>query len=62
MADTTKPQNAKTRRLDRMRANPAADWSMDDVVSLCREHTIRCSPPSGGGSHWKVSIPRDVIF
>jgi antitoxin HicB len=29
-------------RLDRM-ANPAGDWSMDDVAALCREHGIRCS-------------------
>jgi antitoxin HicB len=50
-------------RLDRMRANPAADWSMDDVLSLCHEHGIRCNPPSGGGSHWKVSelTQRDIL-
>ena len=50
-------------RLDRMRANPAGDWSIDDVAALCREHAIRCTPPSGGGSHWKVSDPmqRDIL-
>lgn len=50
-------------RLDRMRANPAADWLIDDVVGLCREYGIRCSAPSGGGSHWKVSDPsqRDIL-
>jgi hypothetical protein len=46
-----------------MQANPAADWSMDDVASVCHEHAIRCSPPTGGGSHWKVSDPtqRDIL-
>jgi hypothetical protein len=50
-------------RLDQMRANPAGDWSIDDVAALCREHAIRCIPPSGGGSHWKVSDPtqRDIL-
>jgi hypothetical protein len=46
-----------------MRANPAADWTIDDVAALCREHVIRCTTPSGGGSHWKVSDPtqRDIL-
>jgi len=50
-------------RLDQMRVNPAGDWSIDDVAALCREHAIRCNPPSGGGSHWKVSDPtqRDIL-
>ena len=41
--------------LDRMRAAPAADWDIDDVIRLCREYDIRCSPPRGGGSHYKIS-------
>jgi hypothetical protein len=44
-------------RLDRMRSNPAGDWSMKDVAALCKEHGIDCMPPDGGGSHWKVSDP-----
>jgi hypothetical protein len=44
-------------RLDRMAASPAGDWTIDDVEALCREHGIRCTPPRGGGSHWKVSDP-----
>ncbi len=44
-------------RLDRMTANPAGDWTIDDIEALCREHGIRCTPPRGGGSHWKVSDP-----
>jgi hypothetical protein len=43
-------------RLARMRANPAADWTIDDVVAVCREHGLRCTPPTGG-SHYKVSHP-----
>jgi hypothetical protein len=50
-------------RLSRMRANPADDWSIEDVASLCREHQVQCSPPRGGGSHWKLSDPsqRDIL-
>lgn len=50
-------------RLSRMRSNPAADWSIADVEAVCREHGLRCSPPSGGGSHYKVSHPsrRDIL-
>ena len=42
-------------RVERMRLNPQSDWSIADVASTCRDHHIRCSPPTGGGSHWKVS-------
>jgi hypothetical protein len=41
--------------LDRMRGNPAADWTMNDVEKICGEHGIRCTPPTGGGSHYKLS-------
>jgi hypothetical protein len=44
-------------RLDRMTASPAGDWTIEDIEALCREHGIRCTPPRGGGSHWKVSDP-----
>jgi hypothetical protein len=43
--------------LDDMRRNPAGDWTIRDVETMCRQHGLRCSPPSGGGSHWKVSHP-----
>jgi hypothetical protein len=50
-------------RLDQMRRNPVGDWVIEDVAAVCREHSIRCTPPSGGGSHWKVSDPshRDIL-
>ena len=41
--------------LDRMRSNPVADWSIDDVKAVCRTFDVRCVPPSGGGSHYKIS-------
>jgi hypothetical protein len=30
---------------------------------VCRQHGLRCSPPTGGGPHWKVSHPaaRDIL-
>jgi hypothetical protein len=45
-----------------MRANPAGDWSISDIEFVCREHGIRCTPPTGG-SHYKVSHAsrRDIL-
>jgi hypothetical protein len=40
-----------------MRSNPQGDWTMTDVQAVCRGAGLRCSPPTGGGSHWKVSHP-----
>lgn len=42
--------------LDRMKANPAADWTMNDVRTLCRRHGLTCEAP-GSGSHYKVYGP-----
>jgi hypothetical protein len=49
--------------LDRMRRNPAADWRMGDIARVCVQLEIRCSPPTGGGSHWKISDPtqREIL-
>lgn len=41
--------------LTSMRQRPAGDWTIGDVMTLCDRHGVRCSPPSGGGSHFKVS-------
>lgn len=43
--------------LAKMGGNPKGDWTIDDVKSVCRYYCIECDPPSGGGSHWKVSSP-----
>lgn len=42
-------------RLEQMRKHPQSDWTIRDVVALCREFDISCEPPRGGGSHYKVS-------
>ena len=42
---------------DQMRRNPAGDWTIADVAAVCTQHGVRCAPPSGGGSHYKVSHP-----
>ena len=41
--------------LDRMRSNPMSGWNKDDVERVCQANDVRCAPPSGGGSHYKVS-------
>jgi len=45
-------------RLERMRRNPAGDWTIQDVEALCREHALICEAARGGGSHYKVAHPR----
>lgn len=39
-----------------MKANPAGDWSIDDVRRLCDRMGWKCLAPSGG-SHWKIERP-----
>lgn len=41
-----------------MRKNPQSDWKIDDVITVCREHGLKCEPPRGGGSHYKVAHDR----
>ena len=40
-----------------MRENPAANWRIADIETVCNTFGVRCKPPSGGGSHYKVSHP-----
>jgi hypothetical protein len=40
--------------IERMRGNPAADWSMADVEAVCRHAGLTITPPRGGGSHYKI--------
>jgi len=49
--------------LEAMARNPAGDWTMKHIEAVCRSHGIRCTPPSGGGSHFKVShsVSRDIL-
>lgn len=50
--------------LERMKRNPAGDWTIGDVETLCRQHGVTCYPPVGGGSHYKLSDPAlsDVLM
>jgi predicted RNA binding protein YcfA (HicA-like mRNA interferase family) len=43
--------------LDRMRANPQADWTIADVERLCREVGLTATPPRCG-SHYNVRNPK----
>ena len=43
--------------LDRMRRNPADDWTIADVERLCRRYGIACKSPAAG-SHFKISHDR----
>ena len=49
--------------LERMKGNPAADWTISDVEAVCYAYGVRCTPPSGGGSHYKISHParREIL-
>ncbi len=46
-----------SKRLEAMRANPRAGWAIADVEALCAEFGIACSPPRGGGSHYRIGHP-----
>jgi hypothetical protein len=41
--------------LTRMRRNPAGDWAIQDIERLCGGLGWQCLPPTGGGSHWKIT-------
>lgn len=46
--------------LEKMRANPAGNWRIADIDAICRKFGVRCIPPRGGGSHFKVSHPSQI--
>jgi hypothetical protein len=46
-----------SKRLVAMRANPKGNWRIEDIEALCVEYGIVCSPPRGGGSHYRVMHP-----
>ena len=35
--------------------NPKDDWKISDFEVVCSHYGIFCEPPTGGGSHYKVS-------
>lgn len=45
-------------RLEQMRHNPKGNWTIRQILAVCFEHGLTCTPPRGGGSHHKVSHPQ----
>lgn len=43
--------------LEKMRRNPADDWTIQDIRKLCDGLGWQCLAPTGGGSHWKIVVP-----
>jgi hypothetical protein len=43
-----------SKMLEKMRANPAGNWKIEQVETLCRQAGLECEPPRGGGSHFKA--------
>jgi antitoxin HicB len=43
--------------------NPKGDWTIGNIERICHEYGMSCRPPSGGGSHYKISHPnvRDIL-
>jgi len=35
---------------------------MNDVQQVCKDWDVVCSPPTGGGSHYKVSHPSQAAI
>jgi hypothetical protein len=46
-----------SKRLEAMRRGPRANWSIGDVEAVCGEAGVGCTPPRGGGSHYKIHHP-----
>jgi hypothetical protein len=46
-----------SKRLERMRRNPAADWTIGDIEAVCREFRIECVRSRKGSSHYKIKHP-----
>lgn len=42
--------------LEKMRANPAGDWSISDIAKVCRENGVNLQAPHCG-SHYKAVSP-----
>lgn len=41
--------------LEQMRNNPVADWTLADLVRVGEAFGCQCSPPRGGGSHFRIA-------
>lgn len=49
--------SGSSKRLDQMARNPQADWSINDIKTVCADNGFACTAPRGGGSHYKISSP-----
>jgi len=48
--------------LDRMRRNPAGDWTIRDVETICREHGVMFRPGKGTSHcHAKHPAAREIL-
>ena len=41
----------------KVKANPKSDWKIKDLETICQQIGMNCTPPRGGGSHYRVSSP-----
>lgn len=49
------------KRLAAMRANPRADWTIEDVRSLCKTYGLLFEAPRRG-SHFTIRLPGSAHF
>lgn len=47
------PKAPSSKMLGKMAA-AAKDWQIADVETLCKQVGLKCMPPRGGGSHYRV--------
>jgi predicted RNA binding protein YcfA (HicA-like mRNA interferase family) len=47
----------RSKLIDAMRANPRADWTITDVITVCEAYGISCKSPKRG-SHYTLKHPR----
>ncbi|GGK18262.1 HicA-related toxin-antitoxin protein [Salinarimonas ramus] len=52
--DAGAPVPMSSKRLEKMRTNPRNDWTIEDIVKVCRDLGMNCHRPSSG-SHYTVS-------
>lgn len=50
---------ASSSLLEEMARNPTANWSINDVQTVCDDNDVELTPPRGGGSHYKCTSPAD---
>lgn len=46
----------RTKLVEAMRLNPRADWTINDVVTVCQAYGITCKAPRRG-SHYTLNHP-----